>query len=97
MENKHDDIEAADRQTSPTDVNEKPLPAHEHVGTLGRKLKSRHIQFLALSGAIGTGYHRSARPSTTPTNPSQPLRRLRPSPLPRRPPLRPPRLRDYRL
>jgi amino acid transporter len=26
-----------------------------NVGTLDRKLKSRHIQFLALSGAIGTG------------------------------------------
>lgn len=27
----------------------------QHVGTLDRKLKSRHVQFLALSGAIGTG------------------------------------------
>lgn len=26
-----------------------------HVGTLRRRLKSRHVQFLALSGAIGTG------------------------------------------
>jgi amino acid transporter len=26
-----------------------------HLGTLDRKLKSRHVQFLALSGAIGTG------------------------------------------
>lgn len=26
-----------------------------HIGTLDRKLKSRHVQFLALSGAIGTG------------------------------------------
>lgn len=26
-----------------------------NVGTLNRKLKSRHVQFLALSGAIGTG------------------------------------------
>ncbi|KAI0546916.1 AAT family amino acid transporter [Xylaria curta] len=26
-----------------------------HVGTLERKLKSRHVQFMALSGAIGTG------------------------------------------
>ncbi|KAL1952632.1 hypothetical protein VTO42DRAFT_4585 [Malbranchea cinnamomea] len=26
-----------------------------HVGTLQRRLKSRHVQFLALSGAIGTG------------------------------------------
>ncbi|KAH7026719.1 amino acid permease/ SLC12A domain-containing protein [Microdochium trichocladiopsis] len=31
--------------------------SHEirHNGTLDRKLKSRHVQFLALSGAIGTG------------------------------------------
>ncbi|CZT21820.1 probable amino acid transporters [Ramularia collo-cygni] len=28
---------------------------NSNVGTLDRKLKSRHIQFLALSGAIGTG------------------------------------------
>ncbi|CAG9950125.1 unnamed protein product, partial [Clonostachys rosea f. rosea IK726] len=27
----------------------------EHIGTLERRLKSRHVQFLALSGAIGTG------------------------------------------
>ncbi|KAI8624737.1 amino acid permease [Xylariaceae sp. FL1651] len=26
-----------------------------HIGTLERKLKSRHVQFMALSGAIGTG------------------------------------------
>lgn len=26
-----------------------------NVGTLQRRLKSRHVQFLALSGAIGTG------------------------------------------
>ncbi|KAJ9502854.1 hypothetical protein H2202_001976 [Exophiala xenobiotica] len=32
-------------------------PEHEqrNVGTLNRKLKARHVQFLALSGAIGTG------------------------------------------
>ncbi|KAF2163595.1 hypothetical protein M409DRAFT_68492 [Zasmidium cellare ATCC 36951] len=28
---------------------------NKNIGTLDRKLKSRHIQFLALSGAIGTG------------------------------------------
>lgn len=28
---------------------------HRHIGTLDRKLKSRHVQFLALCGAIGTG------------------------------------------
>lgn len=27
----------------------------QHVGTLNRRLKARHVQFLALSGAIGTG------------------------------------------
>ncbi|KZV85960.1 proline-specific permease [Exidia glandulosa HHB12029] len=26
-----------------------------HIGTLDRRLKSRHVQFLALSGALGTG------------------------------------------
>ncbi len=31
------------------------IDEHRNVGTLDRKLKSRHIQFLALSGAIGTG------------------------------------------
>lgn len=30
-------------------------PENLHVGTLQRRLKSRHVQFLALSGAIGTG------------------------------------------
>lgn len=28
---------------------------NRHLGNLERKLKSRHVQFLALSGAIGTG------------------------------------------
>ena len=31
------------------------IDENKNVGTLDRKLKSRHIQFLALSGAIGTG------------------------------------------
>lgn len=30
-------------------------PHDHHLGTLERRLKSRHVQFLALSGAIGTG------------------------------------------
>ncbi|UNI18441.1 hypothetical protein JDV02_004709 [Purpureocillium takamizusanense] len=36
---------------------EKPSDADStrHLGTLERRLKSRHVQFLALSGAIGTG------------------------------------------
>ncbi|KND89239.1 putative proline-specific permease put4, partial [Tolypocladium ophioglossoides CBS 100239] len=33
----------------------KPDFEQRHIGTLDRKLKSRHVQFLALSGAIGTG------------------------------------------
>ena len=39
------------------DVVDEMKHEHEnrHVGTLDRKLKSRHVQFLALSGAIGTG------------------------------------------
>ena len=56
MEPKEQDIEAAQRTTSYTsDVDLKQVPEHERVGNLERKLKSRHIQFLALSGAIGTG------------------------------------------
>lgn len=33
----------------------KDAEENKNIGTLDRKLKSRHIQFLALSGAIGTG------------------------------------------
>lgn len=33
----------------------KDVEENKNIGTLERKLKSRHIQFLALSGAIGTG------------------------------------------
>ncbi|KAJ4150268.1 hypothetical protein LMH87_011025 [Akanthomyces muscarius] len=42
---------------SSTDHDAAKLDAQEqrHLGTLDRKLKSRHVQFLALSGAIGTG------------------------------------------
>ncbi|RYP05657.1 hypothetical protein DL764_003666 [Monosporascus ibericus] len=58
------DIEAAKREgPSPAyaangpDIVDDLKHEHEnrHVGTLERKLKSRHVQFLALSGAIGTG------------------------------------------
>lgn len=59
------DIEAAkkDEATSayaadgPRDPVDDLKREHEnrHVGTLERRLKSRHVQFLALSGAIGTG------------------------------------------
>ncbi|KAI1194534.1 AAT family amino acid transporter [Nemania serpens] len=34
---------------------EKAKYERRHVGTLERRLKSRHVQFMALSGAIGTG------------------------------------------
>lgn len=34
---------------------DKEIITHKNVGNLQRRLKSRHVQFLALSGAIGTG------------------------------------------
>ncbi|ORY71057.1 amino acid permease/ SLC12A domain-containing protein [Pseudomassariella vexata] len=38
------------------DISSKHTPARRNnIGHLNRKLKSRHVQFLALSGAIGTG------------------------------------------
>ncbi|KAI0117922.1 amino acid permease [Nemania sp. FL0031] len=59
------DIEAADHSsksksdpTIPHDDTAGSLKAEyeqRHVGTLERRLKSRHVQFMALSGAIGTG------------------------------------------
>ncbi|KAI0530075.1 AAT family amino acid transporter [Xylaria digitata] len=59
------DIEAAsynnESKSGPTtrhdDLAGDPKIEHEsrNVGTLERKLKSRHVQFMALSGAIGTG------------------------------------------
>ncbi|KAH7305506.1 amino acid permease [Stachybotrys elegans] len=67
MDEKPRDVEA---QREPDAIGAEPRPAaatatteeavkHEHevrhLGTLDRKLKSRHVQFLALSGAIGTG------------------------------------------
>lgn len=45
---------AADGPHDPVD-DLKREHENRHVGTLERKLKSRHVQFLALSGAIGTG------------------------------------------
>lgn len=46
-------------QTTTSDFPPADLEKHTHetknIGTLNRNLKSRHIQFLALSGAIGTG------------------------------------------
>ncbi|TGJ87160.1 hypothetical protein E0Z10_g1613 [Xylaria hypoxylon] len=59
------DIEAASSQNEPKsdpivrhdDLAGDSKAEHErrNVGTLERKLKSRHVQFMALSGAIGTG------------------------------------------
>lgn len=46
-------------RTREAGIQNTQLPKHneelEHIGTLERRLKSRHVQFLALSGAIGTG------------------------------------------
>ena len=43
------------RQDDVEDLKQIDIDENRNVGTLERKLKSRHIQFLALSGAIGTG------------------------------------------
>lgn len=45
------------RQTKPGDDAADPKLQEElgHLGSLDRRLKSRHVQFLALSGAIGMG------------------------------------------
>ena len=47
----------ATNTSNPGDFQEAKYAAEDqrHIGTLDRKLKSRHVQFLALSGAIGTG------------------------------------------
>lgn len=52
-----DDITANRRHSSVADPanEEKFAQETQHLGNLDRKLKSRHIQFLALAGAIGTG------------------------------------------
>lgn len=55
---KTDDIEAHTARTDVPPDNVSDLKHEQetrHLGTLNRNLKSRHIQFLALSGAIGTG------------------------------------------
>ncbi|KAF4778167.1 amino acid permease [Colletotrichum scovillei] len=51
----HIDIELATTTRSATVADLKQQQELQHIGTLDRKLKSRHVQFLALSGAIGTG------------------------------------------
>ena len=50
-------INSFDEETAGGQNEPKLGSIHEtqHLGTLERKLKSRHVQFLALSGAIGTG------------------------------------------
>ncbi|KAJ2969626.1 hypothetical protein NUW58_g9943 [Xylaria curta] len=51
-------IESKPESSNPHDDLAGDLKAEyerRHVGTLERKLKSRHVQFMALSGAIGTG------------------------------------------
>ncbi|KAK2592669.1 hypothetical protein QQS21_009636 [Conoideocrella luteorostrata] len=42
-------------QSQVFDSDKHPDLEQQHIGTLNRNLKSRHVQFLALSGAIGTG------------------------------------------
>ncbi|KAJ6158030.1 hypothetical protein N7485_010856 [Penicillium canescens] len=52
------DVEAGDKDFGSQRSGpgtEKGATAPTEVGTLQRRLKSRHVQFLALSGAIGTG------------------------------------------
>ncbi|KAI1499576.1 amino acid permease [Biscogniauxia marginata] len=59
------DVEAAKKEdeivTNPADRQDDAIgdlkleQESRNVGTLNRKLKSRHVQFMALSGAIGTG------------------------------------------
>lgn len=45
-------VETKETQAADDDAKHDEL---RHIGTLDRRLKSRHVQFLALSGAIGTG------------------------------------------
>ena len=60
MAQHHDDIEEGGTsklgvQPSTQSTISKDDMIQTNVGTLQRRLKSRHVQFLALSGAIGTG------------------------------------------
>jgi len=56
MEPKAHDIEKAnDVQNVDLETLKTPELENKNVGTLHRGLKARHVQFLALSGAIGTG------------------------------------------
>lgn len=49
------EVSAVESQSDNYHSQREKIPENKNVGTLDRKLKSRHIQFLALSGAIGTG------------------------------------------
>jgi amino acid transporter len=57
--NRDIDIEAVSVNENSPPVDSEDALKHEYenrnVGTLKRGLKARHVQFLALSGAIGTG------------------------------------------
>src|ERR1700743_77102 len=62
MENEPKDIESGKINEATIDPHQEDIQDSKHlareqrnVGTLERRLKSRHVQFLALSGAIGTG------------------------------------------
>ncbi|KIX07961.1 uncharacterized protein Z518_02615 [Rhinocladiella mackenziei CBS 650.93] len=65
MEHEHESKDMEHGKTADTiieppredeDLNLKDLAREQkNIGTLTRRLKSRHVQFLALSGAIGTG------------------------------------------
>src|SRR5689334_11859381 len=62
MEHEAKDIEAVKPATAVVDTPHEDVEElkdldreQRNVGTLERRLKSRHVQFLALSGAIGTG------------------------------------------
>ncbi|OQV02200.1 hypothetical protein CLAIMM_07436 [Cladophialophora immunda] len=50
-------VETGQQRGDHDDIEDLKYLEHEqkNVGTLERRLKSRHVQFLALSGAIGTG------------------------------------------
>ena len=62
MDHESKDIETGEANEAIVDAHQdniEDLKSLDHeqrnIGTLERRLKSRHVQFLALSGAIGTG------------------------------------------
>ncbi|KAJ5833971.1 hypothetical protein N7474_002282 [Penicillium riverlandense] len=52
---RHDSVHHEDTEKGRVEELSKSEQQQKNVGNLQRRLKSRHIQFLALSGAIGTG------------------------------------------